>query len=185
MVMKIKFIRHATLLVEYAGKQILVDPLFADKGAYAGLPTRGNADRNPTVDLPVPREEIERPDLILVTHLHFDHLDKKAAGRLPKSVPVVCRRGDESHIRNSAFATVLPCGRQSVLRDGIEFTRTDAKHGRGWVGLLMGRPCGFVLRAPGEPVLYITGDTIYFPGVTRTLHAFRPDVVVANAGAAT
>jgi L-ascorbate metabolism protein UlaG (beta-lactamase superfamily) len=182
--MKIRLIRHATLLLEYAGKKILVDPMFADQGAYAGLPTRGNNKSNPLVPLPFPFEELGRPDLILITHLHFDHLDKKAAARLPRGVPVVCRRGDDGHIRNQMFETVLPCARKPVTAAGIEFIRTDARHGRGWVGMLMGRPCGFVLRAPGEPVLYLSGDTVFFSGVTKTLRAYRPDVVVANAGAA-
>jgi L-ascorbate metabolism protein UlaG (beta-lactamase superfamily) len=182
--MKIKLIRHATLWVAYAGKRILVDPMFADQGTYAGLPVRGNRDRNPLVPLAVPMGELEQPDVILVTHLHFDHLDKKAAARLPKSAPVVCPRGDADHLRNQLFTNVIPCGRKAVTVEGIECTKTDAKHGYGWVGLRMGRPSGFVLRAPGEPVLYLTGDTVYFPGVTGVLQAFRPEVVVANAGAA-
>jgi L-ascorbate metabolism protein UlaG (beta-lactamase superfamily) len=182
--MKIRLIRHATLWIEYAGKTILVDPMFADKGMYAGLLTRGNTNRNPLVALPCSQEELLRPDIVLVTHLHFDHMDKTAAGRLSKDATVVCRGGDESHIRNQAFEKIVVCGRKAVTVGGIEFIRTDAKHGRGWVGLMMGRPCGYIVRAPGEPVLYLTGDTIFFRGVVRTLRAFRPDVAVANAGAA-
>ncbi len=48
----------------------------------------------------------------------------------------------------------------------------------------MGTVSGFVLRAPGEPSLYLAGDTIWCPEVEAALQTFRPDVVVLNAGAA-
>lgn len=43
---------------------------------------------------------------------------------------------------------------------------------------------GFILRVPGEPTLYIAGDTIWCPEVEDALGEYRPDVVVVNAGAA-
>lgn len=36
--MNIKQIRNATLIIEYAGKKFLVDPVFADKGTYPPFP---------------------------------------------------------------------------------------------------------------------------------------------------
>jgi L-ascorbate metabolism protein UlaG (beta-lactamase superfamily) len=183
--MKIRLIRHATVWIEYAGKKILVDPMYADKEQYPGLPIgRGLMKRNPLVALPFPPEELGRPDIILATHLHFDHMDKKAAARLPKDIPFVCRLGDKRHLAGHEFTRLVASFRKPRTVEGIEFSRTDAKHGWRWVGMLMGRPSGYVLRAPGEPVLYLTGDTVFYRGVVRTLHAFRPDVVVANAGGA-
>jgi L-ascorbate metabolism protein UlaG (beta-lactamase superfamily) len=43
---------------------------------------------------------------------------------------------------------------------------------------------GYVLRAPGEPVLYIAGDTIFSDRVRDALARHAPDVVVVNASAA-
>jgi L-ascorbate metabolism protein UlaG (beta-lactamase superfamily) len=183
--MNIRLIRHASLWIEYAGQRILVDPMFAGQGTYPGLPIgRGRSEANPLVDLPVSMEEFVRPDAILVTHLHFDHLDKTAAGRLSKELPLVCRTGDQSHLENWGFQRLTVCGGKPRTLQGVEYTRVAAKHGRGFVGLRMGRAAGFVLRAPDEPVLYLTGDTVFYPGVVRTLRRFRPDVIVANAGAA-
>lgn len=48
----------------------------------------------------------------------------------------------------------------------------------------MGAVAGFVLRAPGEPTLYLAGDTIWCDEVAAALEAHRPDVVLLNAGAA-
>ena len=43
---------------------------------------------------------------------------------------------------------------------------------------------GFVLRAPGEPVPYIAGDTIFCPEVEDALRAHRPDVTIVNSAGA-
>ena len=43
---------------------------------------------------------------------------------------------------------------------------------------------GFVLSAPGEPTLYVAGDTVWCDEVAAALDAHAPDVVVVNAGGA-
>ena len=48
----------------------------------------------------------------------------------------------------------------------------------------MGPVSGFILRAEGEPSLYIAGDTICCAEVQQILEAHRPAVTVVNAGAA-
>jgi L-ascorbate metabolism protein UlaG (beta-lactamase superfamily) len=40
------------------------------------------------------------------------------------------------------------------------------------------------LSAPGEPVIYITGDTIYCSSVDKALDRFKPDMVICNCGEA-
>ncbi len=48
----------------------------------------------------------------------------------------------------------------------------------------MGPVSGYVLSAKNEPVIYITGDTIWCPEVDDALTKYKPDIVIANAGAA-
>jgi L-ascorbate metabolism protein UlaG (beta-lactamase superfamily) len=43
---------------------------------------------------------------------------------------------------------------------------------------------GFVLRSPGEPTLYLAGDTIWCDEVDAALTEHGPDVVVVNASGA-
>lgn len=43
---------------------------------------------------------------------------------------------------------------------------------------------GFVIKAPGEPSVYIAGDTLFCGEVREVLETMKPDVVVVNAGAA-
>lgn len=37
--MKVTQCRNATLIIQYAGKNFLVDPIFADKGTYPPFPS--------------------------------------------------------------------------------------------------------------------------------------------------
>jgi L-ascorbate metabolism protein UlaG (beta-lactamase superfamily) len=183
--MKIRLIRHATLLVEYAGKNILVDPMFAPKGTYAGLPAGPkHAGRNPLVELPEPPDSLGFPDIALITHLHFDHLDKTAAAWIPKETPDVCPAGDDMYVEKNGFSRVNGLDKIPVAVQGIQFTRIDGRHGRWFIRLFTGHVSGFVLKAPGEPVLYIAGDTIWCPAVAAALKTHQPGVVVVNAGAA-
>lgn len=77
--MKLTQIRNATLLLEYAGKKFLIDPMLAEKEAWPGF--AGNARthlRNPMVDLPVPLDELLAVDAVIITHTHADHWDEAA-----------------------------------------------------------------------------------------------------------
>jgi L-ascorbate metabolism protein UlaG (beta-lactamase superfamily) len=44
---------------------------------------------------------------------------------------------------------------------------------------------GVVLRHPGEPVIYIAGDSVWNDAVRDALRKHEPDVVVLNTGEAT
>ncbi len=49
--MKIQQIRNATLLIEYAGTRLLVDPFLAEKGTYPGFEGTANSHLfNPLVE---------------------------------------------------------------------------------------------------------------------------------------
>jgi L-ascorbate metabolism protein UlaG (beta-lactamase superfamily) len=183
--MKLRLIRHATLLLDYAGKKILVDPMFAPQGEFAGLPAgRRSGLRNPLVDLPCAPDELGTPDLAVLTHLHFDHLDKAAAAWLSPDVPLVCQSGDDVWLERRGFRRVNGLHKIPLSAQGVRFVRTDGRHGGPIVGRLAGYVSGFVLSAPGEPVLYIAGDTVWCRPVAEAIKEHRPEVIVLNAGAA-
>lgn len=174
----VRLVRHATLLVELAGTRLLVDPMLSETGAMDPIPDSPNDRRNPLRKLP----DVELgADALLVTHLHRDHLDDVARGWLNPSLPVYCQPEDGADLE-ATFRTVIPVG-ESVTIDGIRLTRTPARHGHGDLAEEMGPVSGFVLEAPEETV-YLTGDTVWYEEVARTLEAYDPDAVVVNAGAA-
>jgi L-ascorbate metabolism protein UlaG (beta-lactamase superfamily) len=65
-----------------------------------------------------------------------------------------------------------------------EITAVPAQHGHGWVHHLMANGAGFFLALPGEPSIYISGDTVFTKDVERALTKFKPDIAVVAAGSA-
>jgi L-ascorbate metabolism protein UlaG (beta-lactamase superfamily) len=50
--MKMQLVRHATLLLEYAGMRLLVDPMLSDAGSMAPIQNSPHPRNNPLVPLP-------------------------------------------------------------------------------------------------------------------------------------
>ena len=81
----IRLIRNATLKMEYAGKQILVDPLL---GAKDSSVSALGVNPNPRVNLTMPVEEVlDGLDFTLLTHNHPDHYDETAVKLIRKDMP--------------------------------------------------------------------------------------------------
>lgn len=180
--MKLQLIRNATLLLDYAGHHILIDPFFAPK--YSRPSYVGSANGNPLVDLPIPPEEILKGvQLVLVSHLHSDHFDSVAQERVPKDLPLFCQPGNESFIREKGFTDVTPVTTQ-LEWGGISITHIGGHHGTGEVEAMMGGVIGFLLHAEGEPTLYWAGDTILCDEVRDAITTYQPDVVLTHSSGA-
>ncbi len=189
--MKLRLIRHACLVVEYAGQRLLVDPQLDPAGARPAIENTPNPRNNPLVDLPVPIEELlSGIDAVLVTHTHRDHWDSTAEKEIPKKLPLFGQPEDASKFRAANFSAVIsitrvgPLGYPAHAWKGITISRTGGQHGTGEIAKKLAPVSGFVLQSPGEPTLYIAGDTIWCEEVQDALADFRPDVTVLNAGGA-
>jgi L-ascorbate metabolism protein UlaG (beta-lactamase superfamily) len=182
--MRLRLIRHATLIVEFSSHKFLVDPMFDDAGARPPIQNSPNPRNNPLVPLPIAAEELLRGvDAVLVTHTHSDHWDATAADLLPKAIPFFGQPEDQAKFRTQAFSKVQPV-QDSLTWKGITIYRTGGQHGTGEIGKAMAPVSGFILRADGEPTLYIAGDTIWCSDVQNALREHRPDIIVVNTGAA-
>ena len=182
--MKLQLVRHATLLLDYAGMKVLVDPMLSDAGAMAAIQNSPQPRPNPLVPLPFPVEQVlDGVQLVLVTHTHRDHWDDAAIQLVPKDLPLLCQPEDLRKMEAVYFVNA------SAVQDikywsHICITRTPAQHGTGEIARAMAPSSGYVLSSAGEPTVYITGDTIWYDQVAETIKEHDPAVIVVNSGAA-
>lgn len=185
--MHIRHIRSATLILAYAGKRFLVDPWLAEEGS---MPPVRTERRNPLVGLPIPLEAITDVDAVVVTHLHFDHFDDAAARALPKTLPLFAQNEDNAGaLRSMGFTDVRVLREEGVSFEGISLFKTPCEHGQGEriqrfykEKNLDAEACGVVFAHPDEPTAYLAGDTVWCESVRESLAAYRPGVVIVNAG---
>ena len=183
--MRIQLVRNSTLLIEIGGLKLLLDPMLDPAGARPPVEDTPNQKRNPLVDLPGPAPRyVEGIDAALITHTHADHLDATAIELMPWGLPLVVQPEDEAALRGHGFTEVTPVRGEHALPGGVTVTRTAGRHGTGEIGAALAPVSGFVLRAPGEPVLYVAGDTIWCDEVAEALREHAPEVVVVNASGA-
>ncbi|MBC2578832.1 MBL fold metallo-hydrolase [Clostridium sp. DJ247] len=181
--MKIRLVRHATLLLNIKNKRILVDPMLSPAGTIEAIPNVCNTNKNPLVKLPIDLHKIVNVDAILLTHMHRDHFDEFAAQLIPKHTPVFCQPEDKKKVESKGFFTVIPI-EQLYIWEGIKINRTGGQHGTGKIGKEMGAVSGYVITAQNEPSLYIAGDTILCSEVEGVLKTYKPQITVVFAGAA-
>lgn len=189
--MRIHHLRSATFVLEAAGERVLVDPMLGAKGTVAPpfAVIRHRPRRNPTIDLPANSKALlEGVSAGLVTHCrrgHLDHLDRAGRALLSDSgLPVFCNARDASYLRKRGLRAEPV--RSDEKRDflGGSITAFPAVHGYGLMAKLMGPGVGYLIELPGEPTIYVSGDTVLTDEVRRVLVERRPDVAVMAAGSA-
>ena len=141
--LEITLIKHASLAISWKGKSIQVDPVTAC-GKHTDY-----------------ANEFPKADIILITHEHFDHLDKDAVTALKKDGTRIVANGRSVEILGEGEA--LSNG-QSVTIDGIRIDAVPAYNTTD--GHLQfhpkGRDNGYVLTVDGLRI-YIAGDTEDIP----------------------
>ena len=184
--MRIRLLRHASLVIEIGGKKLLIDPMLSPKDAMDPVSNCGNDTRIPMVDLPVNEKVLTQllkdVDAVFVTHTHRDHWDAVAESRIDKSKTIFCQPADVETLENQGFGTVISV-EDSFQFEQIKITRTGGQHGTGEIGKRMGIVSGFVLHLGGNKI-YIAGDTVWCDDVESALRLHNPDVIVLNAGGA-
>jgi L-ascorbate metabolism protein UlaG (beta-lactamase superfamily) len=180
----VRQIRNATLVVDYAAKRFLVDPMLASKGRYKPFPNSARQDQgNPIVELPIPVERlIAGIDAVFLSHLHLDHYDDAAKEVLPKGIKVFVQdEADKRQVESAGFTNVEVLTETTTF-EGITLSKTKAQHGRGDILKRSGQVCGVVIKHPREKTLYVAADTVWFEDVREAIDVHKPDIIVVNGG---
>lgn len=189
--MKIQHIRNATIILEWGAQRVLVDPMLVNKGALPSLKLFAGRQKNPTVELPASTAEmLESVTHCLITHCqkgHFDHLDRAAIRWLnERQLPVICTPHDSRYLAARGLnVQPLPSSddRPTAFFEG-QVRTVRCTHGEGMIGRFMEHGVGYLIELPGQPSVYLAGDTLLTAAIREFVLLHQPQVSVVPAGGA-
>lgn len=138
----------------------MTDPVLTDR---VGLLRR---------DVPVDLAMIERPDVVLISHLHLDHLHAPSLRLLGDDLHVVAPRGARALLDGlpiGRLSEVVPGDRIDLATGTVEVQPARHSSHRWPFGRLTAPAVGYVIRGAGvgDPSVYFAGDTDLFAGMTH------------------
>jgi L-ascorbate metabolism protein UlaG (beta-lactamase superfamily) len=159
----VTFIGHSTFMLRAADAVILTDPVFtAHAGPFGRIGPR--RVRPPAV----PLEHLPLPDIVLVSHNHYDHLQPSSLRRCAHGAEpqFVTALGLGPYLRGLTLQNVveLDWWEEADLGGGRRVTCVPAQHFSARTPFNRNRTlwCGFVLRSADETI-YFAGDSGYGP----------------------
>ncbi len=161
---EIEYLGHSAFALRDGGKEVLIDPFLSD---------------NPKA--PESASEV-RPDLILVTHAHHDHLGDALELSKCFGCPVLSVSEINDHLEergaqvlpgNIGGETRLPFCRVKIFPAVHSSSFEDGRYG--------GEPCSFLVRMGGATVFH-AGDTALFGDLSLVAEEAEIDVALLPVG---
>jgi len=148
----LRFVGHATVLLEVGGVRILTDPFLRHR--------LGPLERHgPLPDL----DALGDVDVIVVSHGHPDHFDRASLGAVSGHPVIVVPRGLGEAARRAVRGDVVEMGVGEQLDVGrLGITALPARH---WIspGSPRAQPLGYLLDVGSR--VYFAGDTGRYPAM--------------------
>ena len=154
------FVNHSTFLIQFKGYNILTDPVWSKRCSpfqFMG-PAR---QRPPGIDF----KDLPKIDLVLLSHNHYDHMDKNSLIRLRKehNPQFIVPLGVGSKMKQWNCNQVKEMDWwQTVQLGEFQLSSTPANHfsSRGTFDRDKTLWCGYLLKTKGT-CIYFAGDTGY------------------------
>jgi L-ascorbate metabolism protein UlaG (beta-lactamase superfamily) len=151
----VTYVGHATTLVEIDGTRLLTDPVLRSR--------IGHLRRR---EAPPPAGSL-RPDAVLISHAHHDHLDLPSLRKVARECALVAPEGLGAFLKRQGFerVTELAAGDRTSI-GSLEITAVMASHDGRRRPLGARAPAlGFVME--GSASVYFAGDTDLFEGMAE------------------
>jgi len=156
--MNIKYIGHSCFYIEYKEHLILIDPFISNN--------------------PIIKASLENftPNLILVSHDHFDHVGDTEEIAKTNNSTIVCEESLGKKLEEKDLWVLYGKVGDTINFKGIEITLVKAVHRSD-----SGVATGLVIRT-NEHTIYFAGDTDYFFEIKEIAEKFKPDIVILPIG---
>ena len=155
--LSVLWVGHATCLIQIGEKVFITDPIFTET---AGMISKRRVE--PGI-LP---SSLDKTDYILISHIHFDHLNYGSLSLLPKSATVLLPPGGAEYTPEFGFSNYREMNPWTTLEaDGVRITAVPVRHFNGRYGfdgawLNYNTFTGYVIEYQGKTVFF-AGDTGY------------------------
>ena len=186
--MRMTYIGGPTALIEVGGWRILTDPTFDPPGKryFFGWGTASRKEQGPAIAF----DDLGQIDAALISHDHHgDNLDPAGRELLPRmgqiitTVPGAKRLGGAARGLAPWKSTTL----EAPGKPTIEISATPCRHGPPGSKPIVGDVIGFALKWEGQQngVLWISGDTVLYPGVREVADKLDVGTAVVPLGGVT
>jgi L-ascorbate metabolism protein UlaG (beta-lactamase superfamily) len=176
---------HSTVLMNFCGVRLITDPVFSKRVGIGIAPFILGPKRYLQPAL-LPRE-FAPPDVIVLSHAHFDHLDRPSLRKFPRDIPIVTARGTSDLLRRFRHVHELDWDQSITLAPRGESIRITALPVAHWgTRLLRDEHRGYngYLFERADRSLCFAGDTAYTPTFARLRHRSSPiDLMLMPIGA--
>jgi L-ascorbate metabolism protein UlaG (beta-lactamase superfamily) len=184
---RISYVGHASLLIQTAGLNILIDPVWSERCSpvsFAG-PKRVNAPGIAFAALPP-------IDVVLVSHCHYDHLDVETLSRLAAAHParVVTPLGNDTIMKNhdaAIRAEAYDWHQRIELGPNMSVTLVPTRHwaARGLTDRNKALWASFIIETPAGRIYHVAdsgyGDGQHFRDARDRYGPFRLAVLPIGA----
>jgi L-ascorbate metabolism protein UlaG (beta-lactamase superfamily) len=176
---------HSTVLLNFLGATVLTDPVFSRRVGIGIGPFVLGPKRylRPALQ---PRE-FPAPDLIILSHAHFDHLDRPSLRKFSRDTPVVTARATRDLLKRFRHVHELGWGESITLTLRSGSMRVTALPVAHW-GARMMRDThrgynGYLLERDRASICF-AGDTAYTDAFAQLrLSGREPDLMIMPIGA--
>lgn len=180
---KSAWLGHSSLLINIDGNTLLTDPVFERKVTLVG-PTRFNKE------LPLKVDDIEHVDAVVISHDHYDHLNKFSIKRLASKTGVFivpARVGERLRKWGVADEKIVELNwwEEYAVNSRLTIAATPSQHfsGRGLFDKNRTLWASWVIRTE-EHRVFFSGDSGYFKGFKEIGDKYGPfDVAYMECGA--
>jgi L-ascorbate metabolism protein UlaG (beta-lactamase superfamily) len=182
----VRWLGHSALLLEMAGRRILIDPALSRRASF--LPFFG--PRRFPCEPPIRVEDLPRPEIVLISHDHYDHLDRPSILALLRHDPLfVVPLGVGAHLERWGVGPEriieLDWWESVEPLPGLRMTAAPAQHfsGRGLFDRNRTLWASWVLEGEGRR-LFFGGDSGWFDGFAEIGRRCGPfDLALLECGA--
>ena len=173
----VTFLKHAGVMIKDGETRLCVDPVFEDISFFIKDFT------------PMTPDSLQPPSMnhLLITHGHYDHLDRKSLSFFSQETHVITPLGYNTLLKSFGLNRLTSLDWYEAYDDGkIEITCLPSNH---WT---MRNPLegpnralwgAFLVRTPSGMTLFISGDTAYFDGFEQIGAEYDIDLAIFNIGA--